>query len=294
MSRCRNHLLSVALLPAVVATAGAADKVLLEKTSKYNTIIVSEDDAGLRTLRFEEYGARQSVAKVGDPNHLELVYSHGMLAGLAFIDQPNRVLVVGLGGGTIPTFLRAHFPDATIDAVEIDPDVVDVAKEYFGFREDAKMHAYVEDGRTFIEKRRDLYDLIYLDAYNADSIPYHLATREFLLAARQALTKNGVVAANLWSSSWNPSYPSMVRTYVDVFETTYLLDVPSVSNKILFASPSKEKINRRELAKQASRISTRQGFRFDLGSLIEQGLRSTSTESARGHVLLDKTPNADK
>jgi spermidine synthase len=204
-----------ALATCVIAVADR--QTLYQKDSPYNTIVVTEDDQGLRTLRFETYGARQSVVKVGDPDHLELPYARGMFLSVAFCPQPKRALVVGLGGGTIPSFLHKHYPRAVIDAVDIDPDVVDVAKKYFGFREDKYVRAYVEDGRSFIERQRGIYDIVFLDAFSSDEIPYHLATREFLQAVRNSLTADGIVAANVWSRASNRLYDSMVRTYQDVF-----------------------------------------------------------------------------
>src|SRR5438445_7248364 len=113
---------------ALAAFGCAAQTVIHEKASPYNTIIVTEDHKGMRTLLFERGGGRQSVVKPGDPDHLELPYARVALAGLALCEEPRRMLVVGLGGGSLPMFLRAHYPAATIDVAEIDPDVVDVAR----------------------------------------------------------------------------------------------------------------------------------------------------------------------
>ena len=107
-----------------------------------------------------------------------------MPIGLAVVEEPKRILIVGLGGATIPNFLHKHYPRTTIDVVDIDPDVVVVAKKFFGFKDDPTMRAHVADGRKFVEESRDRYDIIFLDAYGRDNIPYHLATREFLQAAR--------------------------------------------------------------------------------------------------------------
>ena len=95
---------------------------------------MTQDAAGLRTLRFEKDGARQTVVRPGEPGRLEMPYQRVALAGLALCPEPRRILVVGLGGGALPSFLRVHYPDAAIDAVEIDPQVVEVAKDFFGFR----------------------------------------------------------------------------------------------------------------------------------------------------------------
>src|SRR5229473_5089277 len=201
--------LCAAAFAALSVPGCAAQTVIYEKASPYNTIIVTEDHKGLRTLLFERGGGRQSVVKPGDPDHLELPYARVALAGLALCEEPRRMLVVGLGGGSLPMFLRGHYPAAAIDVAEIDPDVVDVAKRFFGFREDERMRARVGDGRQFIENARQAdYDLIFLDAYGAESVPAHLTTREFLQAVRLAVAPSGVVVGNIWRSFSNPLYDS--------------------------------------------------------------------------------------
>src|SRR6266853_4408788 len=149
----RRYLhVGLSALAALSVLACAAETVIYEKPSHYNTIVVTEDSNGLRTLLFERGGSRQSVVKPGDPDHLELPYARVALAGLALCEEPRRILIVGLGGATLPMFLRKHYPSAAIDVAEIDPGVVDVAKQFFGFREDELTHAHVGDGRQFIER----------------------------------------------------------------------------------------------------------------------------------------------
>src|SRR5258707_15414130 len=174
-------------LAALSVPGCAAQTVIYEKASPYNTIIVTEDHKGLRTLLFERGGGRQSVVKPGDPDHLELPYARVALAGLALCEEPRRILVVGLGGGSLPMFLRKHYPAAAIDVAEIDPGVVDVAKQFFGFREDELTRAQVGDGRQFIENVRQGYDIIFLAAFGARDVRKHLTTLEFLQSTRLAL-----------------------------------------------------------------------------------------------------------
>ena len=286
ITRSLRPLIFLAIL-AFLSVASAGDKVLHDGVSHYNTIRVVEDDRGLRTLQFRKFGARQSVVKVGDPDHIELPYARAMPIGLAFVEQPKRILIVGLGGGTIPCFLHKHYPETVIDVVDIDPAVVYVAKRYFGFREDATMHAHVEDGRRFIERCQDPYDIIFLDAFDADSIPYSLATQEFLLAVREALTPKGIVVANVWSSGSNQLYDSMVQTYQDVFKQLHIVDVSGVGNKILIALPARRELGRDQVVQIAGRISKEKNFRFDMGDLAESGLRHDEKRNERGHVLTD-------
>ncbi len=270
--------------------ARAEQKVLYERESPYNTIVVTEDAQGLRTLWFERNGVRQSVVKVGDPDHLELPYARAMPAGLVFVEKPERVLIVGLGGGTIPGFLHKHYPETTIDVVDIDPGVVEVAKKFFGFREDATMHAHVADGRRFIEECRDPYDIIFLDAFGSDNIPRQLTTREFLEAVRRALKPKGIAVGNVWSRGSNPLYDSMVRTYQDVFEELRIVDVRGAGNKILLALPYKRQMPPDEAARRARRISKEKEFPFEMGDVVAYGYRQPEVEDSWGRVLTDKEP----
>ena len=267
--------------------AVAGEKLLLEATSFYNTIVVSEDDRGMRILRFEKGGARQSVVKLGDPDHLELPYTRTVPVAFVFVDKPHSALVVGLGGGTIPGFLRKRFPDMRIDVVEIDPVVAEVARSHFGFREDAKMHAHVADGRHFIERSGRLYDIIFLDAYGIDSVPYRLVTREFLAGVSRALTPGGVVIANVWGRGSNPLYDSMVRTYQAVYDEVSMVDVHGANNTIVVASLRKRSLSKAELVRRARELTRRLPLRSDLGDIVERGFHRVGADSASGRILTD-------
>jgi spermidine synthase len=265
-----------------------ADEVIYRTQSEFNTIVVSEDLQGVRTLRFEEYGARQSVVKVGDPDHLELPYAKVVHAGLAVPEDPKRVLVVGLGGGTIPQFLRRHFPKLAIDVVELDPAVVQVAGNYFGFRPDDRMRVFVDDGRKFIENSEPGYDVIYLDAYSADSVPYSLTTSEFLQATKDALAPDGVVVGNLWSAGSNKLYDSMIRTYQHVFAQVAVNDVRGVGNRIVIATARGDVLAKDRVAERAGKLAARGKFPFDLKELVEDGYHLLDEPVSAGEILRDK------
>jgi spermidine synthase len=269
------------------ATFSADQRTLYEQPSPYNNILVVENQPGFRTLYFERGGALQSVAKMGDPDHLELPYAKTMLSGLALCTDPQRILIVGLGGGTLPKFLHKHYPQAVIDTVDIDPDVIKVARQFFEFKEDANLRAYVSDGRKFIEDRPGSYDMIFLDAFGTDSTPYHLTTREFLLSVKSALTPRGVVLGNIWERNHNRLYDAMVRTYLATFDEVHLLKVPLAVNNILIALPRLSHVSREELVARARQISQAKGFRFDMGDAVEFGYRQAEKEVASGPVLTD-------
>lgn len=277
----------IALLAFVLVAAVARGEtiVLYDKPSPYGHIVVTQEAEGLRTLRFERGGARQSVVKPDDPRHVELSYARAALIGLALQEDPRRVLVIGLGGGTLPRFLHAHYPAASIDAVDIDPDVVQVAKDYFGFREDARLRAHVADGRRFIEQVRTPYDLIFLDAYGASSVPAHMATEEFLRTVRRALNPTGVLVGNLWSGDHNRLYAPMARTYEQVFETVKI--VPAGGNRIVLALPRQDALDTDALVRRARRVSESKRFQFDLGAMVAEQSEREREAIRRARVLRD-------
>lgn len=261
------------------------DKILVARHTAFQAILLTEDESGLRTLRFGSDGVSQSVVKAGDPRHLALPYARVLPACLAFHQNPRRMLIVGLGGGTLPRFFHSHFPEMIIDVVEIDQGVVEVAKEHCGFAEDARMRVHVDDGRNFIEASRGGYDVIILDSFDTDSIPRHLATLEFLRGVRNALTPAGVVVANVWGRASNPLYASMLLTYRAAFEDVYILDVPAPGTKIFVGLPHRQAMTRDELCKHAREISRHRGFDYDLGDTIA-GFRNSNLETLRGGSVL--------
>jgi spermidine synthase len=278
------------LLWFALSAAGAADSVVHEREAMFGTIVVTQDEDGVRTLRFGRYGPRQSVVKPGDPDHLVLQYTHTAFVGLALAEAPKRMLVIGVGGGTLPMFLHKHYPQATIDAVDIDPNVIDVARKFLGFREDATLRAHAADGRAFIEAVRQPYDVIFLDAFSSSELPAHLTTREFLLAVRRALAPGGVVVGNIWDRFANRLYDSMLRTYQDVFDELYVLSVVAAGNKILLALPRPRHLRAEDLQARARKVSTEKRFRFDLGEVAGYGFLPLREPVAEGRVLLDAKP----
>ena len=277
----------IALLALCAVAACAAETVLYDKPSRYNNIIVTEDSEGYRVLRFERGGARQSISKPGQPEYLGFAYTKVAFAGLALVDNPRRMLVVGVGGGTMPMFLRKFYPDATIDAVDIDPDVVQVARDYFGFREDDKLKAHVGDGRAFIENTREPYDVIFLDAFGTRNVPPHLATVEFMRAVKKAVSPRGVVVGNIWGRGANPIFDHMARTYVEVFDDVYMLDVPGTSNKIMLAPVRKLAVDRPKLVEAARRTGTERAFQFDLADIAADQFHHLTRKTQGGRVLRD-------
>jgi spermidine synthase len=217
---------AILLLTAFVPGAGSAtpEVVRADRASPYGRVRVSDHPStGLRCLAFPPGRALQSCMQLDDPSRLVFPYTRAMAATLAVPQHLQRLLQVGLGGGSLVRWVQRYLPGLRQDVVEIDPVVVDVARELFFVDASRRLRITVMDGRAFLAGAAASYDLIWLDAYGPDSVPAHLTTVEFFRLVRARLAPGGAVAANLWGPGVNPRYHSQVRAIQDVFPETYVL-----------------------------------------------------------------------
>ena len=179
--------------------------------SEYNDIYVNKRRGSELTLAFQLKGwdYTESVTNLRDPDDLLLRYAQTMSIAPVYPEEPKRILMLGLGGGTLSTYFGRFMPDTAIDTVEIDRSVIDVAKKYFGLLETQRVRYHDGDGRVFLNRNRQLYDLILLDAYRGGFVPFHLLTKEFYELIKQRLTPGGAVASNVHDGT--KLYHSTVR-----------------------------------------------------------------------------------
>lgn len=233
-----KRLLLAALVLAVLPGPTRAATIIHKERSLYRNIVVTEDH-GIRCLVFTVREARhnQSCLDLDHPKRMVFVYSRMVTAGLLLDMHPRRILVIGLGGGTVPRMFSELYPNATIDVVEIDAAVLKVAQQYFDFAETANMKVTVSDGRVFVKRAAlsgHAYDLVVLDAFNGDYIPEHLMTAEFLDEVKSIMTNDGVVIANTFSTSALYDYES--QTYKKVFGKFFNFKLPITGNRVIIAS----------------------------------------------------------
>lgn len=225
------------LFGLVTVSAGTQAETIHEQKSKYRDITVTQV-GNRRCLLFNVHrGDRnQTCMLVNDRLNLVFDYTRMSFAGLLLNPNPERVLVIGLGGGSIPIALADLFPNAEIDVVEVDEAVVRVAEEFFYFEETANMRVFVDDGRPFIKRaglRSETYDFIILDAFSGDYIPEHMLTREFLEEVKTIMADDSVLVANTFSTSRLYDHESV--TYQRVFKEFFNFKLPSTGNRIVIA-----------------------------------------------------------
>ena len=176
--------------------------ILLEKETPYHHLVVVQNGPA-RQLIFGQPGFRGSQTHIDlrDVSWHVAEYTHLSFAALLFQPKPERVCVIGVGGAVIPRALEVTVPGVKVDAVDIDPAVIEVAQDYFYWRPSTNVRAFAQDGRSFLNwsivNRQPLYDWIIVDAYEDDYVPFHLTTLEFIETARRMLAPGGVLAANM-------------------------------------------------------------------------------------------------
>jgi spermidine synthase len=232
-------LFAACALSALGSTACFAQMRLVHsERSLYREVLVYEY-SGQRCICFtrECRLGRQSCQSLQRPREFMLNYTRMMLGGALYMNpDPRRILVVGLGGGILPSTLAELLPQAQIDVVEIDPAVTRVARRYFGFKDGPRMRVIEQDGRIFVKRagREGVkYDLIMLDAFDHQYIPEHLLTREYLGEVKALLSPQGVLAANTFSSS--QLYDHESTTYAAVYGEFYNL---KRENRVILARPA--------------------------------------------------------
>ena len=202
--------------PADAPTEG---RIVYSRDTRYHRLYVV-DDGNTRYLRFD--ASLQSAMYRGDPFRTRFRYTDYLHLGVAYNPGARSVLFVGLGGGSAPKRMWQDFPRLRLQVAEIDPVVVEVAERYFALPRDSRLQVEVEDGRGYLDGTDRRFDVIVLDAFFADGIPFHLFTHEFLELARQRLEPGGVVVTNMIGSLAGPGsrlFRSVYRTYRTAFPT---------------------------------------------------------------------------
>ena len=229
-----NRFIGVFLL-LVLSVSFVRAEVVHKERSLYRNILV-EDNGDLRCLKFNVKSSKtqQSCYLKSQPQQLVFNYTKLLMASLLLNPEPKRILIVGLGGGTMSNALAQLYPQSQIDNVEIDPAVINVARDYFAFVENDKIKTYNQDGRIFIKRallKKHSYDWIILDAFNGDYIPEHLLTKEFLQETKTLLSDNGILSSNTFSLS--ELYAHESATYKAVFGDFYQVSNQVNANRII-------------------------------------------------------------
>lgn len=200
----------------------------MDRTSPFGRVRVSDYGAtNLRCLEFPPGRVLQSCMRIDDPTRLVLPYTQAFAATLAVPDQVRRLLMIGLGGGSLVRWVQRYRPELAQDVVDINPVVIEVAREWFGVRPGPRVQVFTADGREHLARETTRYDLIWLDAFGPEDVPYAFTTVEFFQLVRSRLAEGGAVVVNIWAPAINRAYHAQVRAVQEVFPEVYELAEPS-------------------------------------------------------------------
>lgn len=265
-------------------------RIVYEIQSHFQWITVLDTVNGYRQLifdgRFDGTDAIQSEMNLSAPEDLTLSYSRHIMTALPVPKNLKRILIVGLGGACMQRYLYKLLTEVTIETAELDPEIRKIAAEYFFFKEDCRQIVHLGDGRKFIEASKDKYDVIFLDAFGAASIPSPLTTQEFFKAVRDRLAEGGVACANLWDRE--ADFHDIIKTYSTVFPELHLVKCASSGNSILLALPQKMDLTIQDWIDRAMAFEKLRPTGLDLPLLIGRGAAEKVYLSENAKVLLDK------
>jgi spermidine synthase len=205
-----------AVVGIVSAFAQDSRNLLEQKESLYNNIYVYEQSPYVSmTFGHNRRIYTESTYNTRDDRDLPVEYTRFMTASLMYAKNVHSVLEIGFGGGRTAWYLHRYLPNVTVTSVELDPTVVELAKKYFGIKEEPNFAIVNRDGRLFLSESKERYDVILIDAYRGPFVPFHLLTKEFYQIVKDHLADGGVVAQNVEPSTM--LFDSAVKTINTVF-----------------------------------------------------------------------------
>jgi predicted membrane-bound spermidine synthase len=254
----------------------------------YNDIFITKERA-LISMSFQLKGwdYTQSTTNLRDADDLPMAVARTIPVAVAHAQETKRILMIGLGGGTVSAYLGRFLPEAAIDTVEIDPGVIKAAKTYFGLRETQRVRYLDGDGRVFLNRNREPYDIIIMDAFHGGYVPFHLATREFYELVKQRLKPGGVAAFTMHDGT--KLYVSTIVTLRQVFPSVDLY--ASGEGEVIAVTTTSPPIERAAIARNASTLQEQYRFRFPLPQLAARHL--DRVDVSQGMLLTDDFSPAD-
>jgi len=246
------------------------EQTLFQQKTRYNNITVTQRD---NEVTLWCGNARQTAIYTGIIFEPRLEYARNFFFSLAFHPDPISILVLGLGGGAIPTMLHNLLEQAEIDVVEIDPLIPVVARKYFQFTPSSRLKLHIKDASEFIRQNVSIFDMVLLDSYIEDKIPRRLTKLDFLEDAARILSPRGIFSANLINAD-RLRFNSLVKRMTSIFRDVWLLDCSQANNTLVFAA--KREIDKDSLIINARNLEKRLPFDLNPDFLLKKLIHHSS------------------
>ncbi|HEU5162979.1 MAG TPA: fused MFS/spermidine synthase [Thermoanaerobaculia bacterium] len=250
-----------------------------KRETPYHSIRVVDLDGRHRWLSFGRF--HQSAMDLRDPFGPGFRYTDFFHVPMILDPERRNVLFIGLGGGTGPKQFLRHYPNVQIAAVEIDPGVVEVAREFFALPRDRRLTVDVGDGRMWLQRTTTRFDAVIIDAFTVNrygiSLPWQFTTREFFREVEAKTTQDAVIIFNSPGTPESPISQALLRTIATTFP--YQLVFASGGNTVIAASREEIGTTRQALAERAARLRAE-------GKIHLRGLEKSASK------LVDTPPRA--
>ncbi len=201
---------------------------------KFAPVTLSEQD-GVRYLHFGTEWI-QGAMRIRKPDWIELEYAQQMMGWMLFMDQPARIVQLGLGTGALTKACRHWYPHAQVTAVELNPAVIDICRSMFRLpQEDDRLAVLAMDAMDFVTDRRHhrKIDVLQIDLYDATARGPVLDTPEFYRACVNCLTQDGIATINLFGD--HPSYKKNLEAICTAFDAVIALPEVHQGNVVVIA-----------------------------------------------------------
>jgi spermidine synthase len=214
----------------------------LDKDTQYNRVWIydAKDQASGRIVKYMRINNESSSAMFLDSDELVFDYSRYYRLAEHFTPGFKSALILGGAAYSYPKYFLQKYPGATIDVVEIDPELTWFAREYFRLKDDPRMKIFHEDARTFLNRSENKYDIILGDAYKSMyTIPWHLTTKEAADKTYNMLNEGGCTILNIISSLQGNSslfLQAELATYREVFPQVFVFAAMDPSDPLLVQS----------------------------------------------------------
>ena len=215
--------------------------LLYEGESIYNYLQVKETEDSVILSTNVLFGVQSIMKKDGGATGM--YYDYAMAAPMMSGKADGSLLVLGMGTGTYAKQCEYYYHPASIEGVEIDQKITDLAGEYFELPESIEVTTY--DGRSYLAAVQETYDVIMVDAYQDITIPFQMSSVEFFTLVREHLNENGVMVVNMnmHSNTEGNINEYLADTIAAVFDYVYTVDVAGTTNRELFATQNPEALS---------------------------------------------------
>ncbi len=241
--------------------------------TEYSILVSEETPWGLlevrqsgsvRSLYIRDKKAIQSQLDIAQKEKLCLQHARAMMSFLLFQDEPQSILLFGLGGGSMIHFLCHWFPSINVTAVDINEKMVEVGGKYFSLSTTPQIKIEVADASTYLKKKKQKQiDVILVDVHDGDRLPAFLRAHDFMADCFHALSSGGVLVINLLvkdEQEFTDILTALRQYFVGV---SLCMTFKNQQNILLFAFKTPAALDVSQLSTKASYCQNKYGIEFE-------------------------------